>query len=336
MGCGVWTGRLDQPGASPLVSSASSAQAHGQSLPHSPADARLHGSVPHARHRGIARHSHGHALGGGHALPHPHLGALAHHRQALQPRPPAGSRPRRSRAQLAARTGLQKIEVGRLVSYDQVANTALVRILGAQTNTLGPLPLAASIAPDQARAGATCLVVALDEANPADAAIVALYNAPPTPWTQAGSATLALTGPSLAETILFPAPFSALSALLATSRDPAFTAGVSDEGPGGFALTLTRREGATQLQSGMATIAAGTGSGTQLVTFPTPFAVARGVVATTADPAWTASVTALSTTGCTLQVSGSGGPATVTVYWQAAGDALVRQSVIADWLAVGV
>jgi hypothetical protein len=236
---------------------------------------------------------------------------------------------------------VQRIEVGALQSYNAAANTATVRLLGAQSNLIGPLPMAEGIAPAQAEAGATCLVVLLDEANPQDAAIVALYNGPPCPWPQAGSASLALSGYQLAGTVTFPVPFAnGVPAVTVSSRDPNFVAGVSGESLSGFVLTLTRREGATQLQAGTVNIVVGngSGSGSAAVSFPVAFAVARTVVASAASTSWVAGVSAPTTTGVTLAVTGLGGavgPATITVHWLATGDPAVSTTVGVDWMAVG-
>jgi hypothetical protein len=252
---------------------------------------------------------------------------------------PVTSHPRRSRIHLTARAGLQKIEVASIQSYDPVANTALVRILGAQANLIGPLPLGEGLSPLLAAPGATCLVVLLDEANPSDAAIVAIYNAPPQSWSQAGTATLALTGYQLAQAVSFPAAFSTVvPAVTATSRHPDFVAVVSGETLGGFMLTVTRREGASQWQYGAINVTVGVGasSGSASLAFPSAFAVARSVVATSATAGWEASVSGLLASGCLVTVSSTSvGPATIAVYWQASGDPVVSASVGVDWQAVG-
>jgi hypothetical protein len=311
---------------------------------------RHHGGQHRPRHQGVVHHPHSHHLGTSPGLHHPHQHALAgtHHAHGHGSgtghghhgdRAHAGQH--RSRAHLEARAGLQRIEVGTLQSYNPAANTATVRLLGAQANLIGPLPLAEGIAPSLAVTGATCLVVLLDEANPQDAVIVALYNAPPGAWTQAGSASLVLTGYQLAGTVSFPIPFAnTVPAVVASSRDPAFVASVSGESLSSFVLTLTRREGATQLQAGTANIAVGSGAGTgsATVTFPVAFAVARTVVASAASPSWATSVSAPSATGATLTVTGLGGavgPVTITVHWQATGDPAVSATVAVDWVAVG-
>jgi hypothetical protein len=116
-------------------------------------------------------------------------------------------------------------------------------------------------------------------------------------------------------------------------------AGVSGETPGGFVLTVTRREGANQAQSGAINVAVGTGasSGSASLAFPSAFAVARSVVATSVTAGWAASVSGLSASGCLVTVSSASvGPATITVYWQASGDPAVSASVVADWQAVGI
>ncbi len=79
---------------------------------------------------------------------------------------------------LSARAGLQRIEVGVVTSYSSGPNTARVRLSGSQANVVGPLPVGlglAAAAPGGNPVGSRCLVVLLDESNPNDAIVVALY-----------------------------------------------------------------------------------------------------------------------------------------------------------------
>jgi hypothetical protein len=277
------------------------------------------------------------------SVQHPHHAAV--HRSAgnTSSRRVVQAGDHRSRLTLRARAGLQQIEVGTIAAYDAGTNTALVRLVGAQANLIGPLPLTQGLSPALAVAGASCLVVLLDTANPTDAAIVALYNGPPGVWTQAGNATVTLTGYQAAQSVTFPLPFSTgVVAVTGCSRDPAFTATVSGEGIGGFVLTVTRAEGAGQTQAGVVNVpvAAGSASGSATITFPLPFAAARTVVVTAAAAGWVASATGVpSTTGCVVAVTSLAGPAatpvTITVYWQATGDPAVSAVVGVDWVAVG-
>jgi len=81
-------------------------------------------------------------------------------------------------ALLSARAGLQRIELGVISSYDSGANTAFVRLSGSQANVVGPLPVGlglAAAAPGGNPVGTHCLVVLLDESNPNDGVVVALY-----------------------------------------------------------------------------------------------------------------------------------------------------------------
>jgi hypothetical protein len=145
-----------------------------------------------------------------------------------------------SRLQLKARAGAQRIEVGTVVSYDGAAHTAMVRLIGAQTNLVGPLPLSQGLSPALAVPGAGCLVILLDETNPSDAVIAAIYKAPFAPWTQAGNTSLVLSTAQGTEAVTFPTPFAhGPLGITATSRDPAWSASVSSETAGGFALILT-------------------------------------------------------------------------------------------------
>jgi hypothetical protein len=162
-------------------------------------------------------------------------------------------------------------------------------------------------------------------------------------WTQAGNATVTLTGYQAAQSVIFPLPFSSsIVAVTGCSRDPTFTATVSSEDVDGFVLMVTRAEGSERTQAGVVNVpvAAGSASGTAPITFPLPFAVARTVVATPAAAGWVASVTgAPSTSGCVVAVTNLAGPAatpvTVSVYWQATGDPAVSATVGVDWVAVG-
>ena len=298
-----------------------------------------------SRHQGVT--SHAHALAPKAGLQHPHQSAVTHKASGTQAGGPvlqvatAKATVHRSRVHLTARAGLQKIEVASLQSYNAAANTAMVRILGTQSNLIGPLPLGEGLSPGLAVPGATCLVVLLDEANPADAAIVAIYNAPPQPWSQAGSANLALGGYQLAQTVTFPAAFAtSVLGITASSRHPDYVASVSGETTSGFVLTLTRREGAGQLQYGALSVPVATGAaaGSAALTFPSAFAVARSAAATSMDGNWQTSVSSLTAAGCLLAVSSrvALGPASITVYWQAMGDPLVNANVTVDWCAVGI
>ncbi len=149
-------------------------------------------------------------------------------------------RSQHSRLHLKARAGTQRIEVGTIISYDGATHTAVVRLIGAQTNVVGPLPLSQGLSPALAVTGAGCLVVLLDETNPADAVIAAIYKASFAPWTQAGNASLVLSAAQGTDTVSFPIPFAhGPLGITATSRDPAWSASVSSESASGFILTLT-------------------------------------------------------------------------------------------------
>lgn len=306
--------------------------------PASPArPARWQGTQPSARYQGVTPDP---ALAAADNLGDSYQRALAADPDRLAPGAPPVVLGDRSRLHLAARAGVQLIEVGTIAAYDAASNTAMVRLLGTQANLIGPLPLAGGLAPSQAVPGANCLVVLLDLSNPADAAIVALYDAPPQLWTQAGSATLVLGSYQSAQAVSFPVAFgTGTRAVAATSRHPDFLAAVSGETSAGFVLTVTRREGASQWQAGLLNVpvAAGAGSGSAPLLFPASFATARAVVACAALAGWTASVSALGASGCTLTVSSAAvGPVTVGVYWQALGDPVVSASVDVDWQAAGV
>ena len=79
---------------------------------------------------------------------------------------------------LSARAGLQRIELGTVTAYSSGPDTASVRLAGSQANVVGPLPVGlglAAAAPGGNPVGTHCLVVVLDESNPNDGIVVALY-----------------------------------------------------------------------------------------------------------------------------------------------------------------
>lgn len=119
--------------------------------------ARLHNAPSQARHRPLGSHPADH---------HPGSPTSAGHH---------GGARTRSRTHLPARAGVQKIEAGLVASYDAGARTAMVRLLGAQANLIGPLPVGSSAPSGGPAVGARCLVVLLDEANPADGVLLATY-----------------------------------------------------------------------------------------------------------------------------------------------------------------
>jgi len=300
--------------------------------------ARWHGGQSGSRHVDAGSREQAPASADGPS--HPHQAALVRPSFAIATGDvPAATGQRVSRAYLTARPGLQKIEAASIQSYDATANAATIRILGAQSNVLGPVPLAEGLAPGLAVSGALCLVVLLDEANPSDAAIVAMYDAPPRNWIQAGSIGITLSTYQAVQAVTFPDVFaSSVAGVSATSRHPDFVATVSGEALGGFTLTVTRREGPGQLQGGVLVVpvSAGATSGSAWLAFPSPFAAIRTVSASSGDQSWRASVSGPAANGCWLSVGGGPpGPATVPVYWQALGDPVVNANVVVDWQAAG-
>jgi len=320
-------------------------QAGGSALS---AGARLHGPAHRARHAGLDPHGPAAGLGSGRGLHPPHRTALAGSGGSgggqaglLAAGQPAQGQAvaHQSRLALPARAGLQKLETGIVQSYDPTSGVR-VRLLGAQAGLIGPLPVSQPIAPALLVVGARCLVAMLDETNPADGAVLGVFGGLSAPWVQAGSASLLLVGVQLSGSVGFPLPFAAVLGVVATSRDAGFVASVSGEYGGGFLLTVTRREGALQLQAGVATVtvASGAASGSVGVTFPAAFAVGRTMTVASTNPGWVASVGIPSPSGCSLTLSALGsarGPISVAVYWQATGDPAVNQTVLVDWLALG-
>jgi hypothetical protein len=132
-------------------------------------DQRFHGPRRQPRHQGVP-----HAPWG--QLPD-HVavaGATRGETAAAAPATPVTAS-RRSRSLLPARAGAQHFELGIIEGYDAAANTALVRLLGAQTNVIGPLAVSRAIPSGMMTSGATCLVALLDASNPADGAVIALF-----------------------------------------------------------------------------------------------------------------------------------------------------------------
>jgi hypothetical protein len=246
----------------------------------------------------------------------------------------------KSHTQLSARFGVQKVEIGIVTSVDPVGNTCYVRLYGSQTNTIGPVPLGLGLA-GSAAVGVTAKVILLEEANPSDAAIVALYGGHFAPITQRGIATVDLSSYQQAGAISFPSPFAnAIDAVVATSRDPNYVASVSGESLSGFTLTVTRREGDSLVEGGAQAIAVANGAGSagSSVTFGTAFANLTSVAAVCNLANWVAYVTGLSASGFTANVqgvNGAVGPVTVSVEYVAVGVPSVSASVPVDWVAFG-
>lgn len=131
-----------------------------------PALAQRHrGTDPQSRHQGAVHH----------ALAHPHQTAAARNRQ------PGGrhhtttmAHTVRSHARQQPRFGAAKVEMGLLTAVNTGTNQAYVRLYGSQADVIGPLPLGRGLA-SVAAAGQTAMVMLLDESNPTDAMIVAVY-----------------------------------------------------------------------------------------------------------------------------------------------------------------
>jgi hypothetical protein len=67
-----------------------------------------------------------------------------------------------------------RMELGLIVSVNTGANQANVLLYGSQASVIGPLPLGRGLA-SLAAPGQSAMVVLLDESNPNDAMIVAVY-----------------------------------------------------------------------------------------------------------------------------------------------------------------
>jgi hypothetical protein len=80
-----------------------------------------------------------------------------------------------SRVLQGPRLGESVTELGLLVSYNSGANTAMVQMLGASANVVGPLPVSKGLSSGLLVAGAQVLVVLLDGSNPSDGAVVSVW-----------------------------------------------------------------------------------------------------------------------------------------------------------------
>lgn len=136
---------------------------------------RHHGTASAPRHHGAAHSPHTQSLDGHHALAHPHQAAAARNRQ------PGGrhhtttlKHASRSHTRLHPRFGVAKVELGLLLSVDATTSQAEVLLYGSQASVLGPVPLGRGLA-SVAAPGQSAMVVLLDESNPNDAMIVAVY-----------------------------------------------------------------------------------------------------------------------------------------------------------------
>ncbi|HWE61052.1 MAG TPA: hypothetical protein VHB98_05020 [Chloroflexota bacterium] len=303
---------------------------------------RQQGTALQARHQGVTHHPHAQTLAGLHHLAHPHQAAAQRHRQSSSHQ--AAEQPlkhlAKTHARLAARLGLQKVELGVITALDAAHNTVSVRLYGSQTNVIGPIPLGLGLA-GAAAVGVAALVVLLDQSNPTDALVVGLYNGQLPPFAQRGRVSVPMVAAQQAVTVTFAVPYAnALDAVVATTDNPSYLVAVGTETAGSFVATLERRDGGQQLQAGSAgvAVAPGSTSALQVVTFPVAFAVTRSFVAVSELQNWTvsvASVTAGSAQVIVQAVNGVTGPATVTVSWLAMGDPQINDLVTFDWIAMG-
>jgi len=141
-------------------------------------------------------------------------------------------------------------EVGQVASYDPESGTALVRLAGAPSRTVGPIALTAGVPRDAVVVGASCLVVLLDEHNPSDGVVAAVWVSPAalaTPGgatleaklTQAGVASVGVAGASAATlAVPFPRPYIGTPVVVATATDPEWAATVVGITASGFTLTV--------------------------------------------------------------------------------------------------
>jgi len=225
---------------------------------------RHHGAVTAPRRRGVY-HAHRHE--GWHPHPHRHaarrLVTVGGHEGAVTAdgtgagTGTAGQAPlHHHQHRVSARHGhvtrraTPLTEVGQVASYDPASGTALVRLAGAPSRTVGPIALTAGVPRDAVVMGASCLVVLLDEHNPSDGVVAAVWASPvalATPGgatlgaklTQAGVALVGVAGASAATLVVpFPSPYIGTPVVVATAADPAWAATVAGMTARGFTLTV--------------------------------------------------------------------------------------------------
>ena len=109
---------------------------------------------------------------------------------------------------------------------------------------------------------------------------------------------------------------------------------------GSFMLTVTRREGATQIQNGRVSVTINNGStaGSAAVSYPSAYAVGRDVVVCSQDARFWATCWSIGNTGFTAGLSSPAavvGNQAAIVDWVSFGDPLVNTVVNVDWTATG-
>ncbi len=189
--------------------------------------------------------------------------------------------------------------------------------------------------------GTRCLVSMLDESNPNDSVIVALFNGQFAPFAQSGRAALTLTSYQFSGTVYLPATFAnQVQSVVATADDPLYVATVSGQTTGSFVLTVARREGATQIQNGQVSVTINNGNtaGSAAVSYPSAYAVGRNVVVCSQDARFWATCWSIGNAGFTAGLSAPAavvGNQTAIVDWVSFGDPAISTVVNVDWTAIG-
>jgi len=134
-------------------------------------------------------------------------------------------------------------ELGQIAAYDTGSGTAMVRMRGAPARLLGPTRVTACTPRDLTLVGASCLVVLLDQHNPADGVVVAVWPAADgqtdARLTQAGVAEVGVAGTTEASLVApFPRAYMGAPIVVATASDPAWAATVTGATATGFTLTI--------------------------------------------------------------------------------------------------
>jgi hypothetical protein len=73
------------------------------------------------------------------------------------------------------RLAAQLVELGVIVGYDAINVRATVRLAGAQSNVIGPVPVDLALAGVAGLVGASCLVILPDSAAALDGVVVAAF-----------------------------------------------------------------------------------------------------------------------------------------------------------------
>lgn len=123
-----------------------------------------------------------------------------------------------SHTRLAPRLGASKLEFGVVTALDWVGYTATVRMLGASSNVIGPIPVSIAVLPSLVL-NSVVMVLLVDENNPSDAIVVGSATGNVPLYVRAGQVTFAMAGAPQQSACLFspPLPNSVLGVFASAS-----------------------------------------------------------------------------------------------------------------------